>query len=188
MRLKKTRRKKRSPIIRRKTVRVEGVIETFLRQEGWSDKLHVRRIIDDWESIVGTFVAAQSMPVSILRGVLQVDVGHPTYMTELSAMKIDILTKLEKMLGDMNVRIQKPIKKIQITDIKFRFNPRISNIKSTEDTVKSDSEISERVSTPVPPEIKEQAEAAVSAVNDSELRDALKTLFLTQSSYTKTAE
>lgn len=188
MRLKKSRRNRRRPIIRRETVKVRRVIEAFLRQEGWTDKLYIRRIIDDWASIVGTFAAAQSVPVSISRGVLQVDVGHQTYATELSAMKIDILTNLEKTLEDMNIAIRQPTKKIKVTDIRFRFNPSISNVKSIENAVKSNSEVSEHVSKPVSPEMQKHAEAAVSAVNDSELRDALKTLFLTQSSYSDTTE
>lgn len=189
MRLKKYRRKKRSPVTQQRTVRVKGAIEILLRQqEGWVDKLHVRRIIDDWESIVGTFVASQSVPVSLLNGVLKVEVAHSTCWTELSAMKTQILSKLQKKLDDLNAGVRKPSKEIKITDMRFRLNPNISKLKPTENTDKSDSEVSERVAKPVPPEVQEQVEAAVSVVNDSELRTALKTLYLTQFTYTETAE
>lgn len=189
MRLKKYRRKKRSPVTQQRTVRVKGAIEILLRQQdGWTDKLHVRRIIDDWESIVGTFVASQSVPVSLLNGVLKVEVAHSTCWTELSAMKTQILSKLQKKLDDLNAGVRKPSKEIKITDMRFRLNPNISKLKPTENTDKSDSEVSERVAKPVPPEVQEQVEAAVSVVNDSELRTALKTLYLTQFTYTETAE
>lgn len=189
MRFKKYRGKKRKPVMRRRTVKVQGVIETFLRQEGWADKLHERKIFDAWGSIVGTLVAAQSLPVSLSNGILKVEVAHSVYATELSAMKTQILSELQKKLEGLNTGgIRRPSKRHKVTDIQFRFNPHISNVKSTENTVKSDTEVSERVSKPVPPEMKEQAEAAVSVVNDSELRAALKTLFLTQGSYTETVE
>lgn len=189
MRLKKYRRKKRSLVTQQRTVRVKGAIEILLRQQdGWTDKLQVRRIIDDWESIVGTFVASQSVPVSLLNGVLKVEVAHSTCWTELSAMKTQILSKLQKKLDDLNAGVRKPSKEIKITDMRFRLNPNISKLKPTENTDESDSEVSERVAKPVPPEVQEQVEAAVSVVNDSELRTALKTLYLTQFTYTETAE
>ncbi len=191
MRFKKYRKKKRRPVIRRRTVRVKGAIEILLRrQDGWAEKFHERQIFDAWESIVGKPAASQSVPVSLSGGILRVKVGHPVYKTELSAMKTDILTKLEKKIKNLNAGMRKPSKRRKITDIWFDLVTEIpiSNVKSTENTDKSDSDVSERVAKPVPPEMQEQAEAAVLAVNDSELRTALKTLFLTQSSYTETAE
>ena len=190
MRFKKSRKKKRRPVIRRRTVRVKGAIEILLRQDGWTEKFHERQIFDAWESIVGKPAASQSVPVSLSGGILRVKVGHPVYKTELSAMKTDILTKLEKKIENLNAGMRKPSKRRKITDIWFDLVTEIpiSKVKSTENTDKSDSDVSERVAKPVPPEMQEQAEAAVLAVNDSELRTALKTLFLTQSSYTETAE
>jgi hypothetical protein len=189
MRFKKSRGKKRRPAIRRRTVKVQGVIEKILRQEGWTDRLRIRRIIDDWESIVGKLTAAQSIPVSLSGGILLVEVGHPLYKTQLSAMKIEILTKLQKENENLNTGIELPSKGRKITDIRFRLvTKNISKVKSTGNGTESDSEVSERATKPVPPEIKEQIEAAVSVVNDSELQASLKTLFLTQSSYSETTE
>jgi len=188
MRFKKYRGKRRKRAIRRSTVKIQGVIETFLRQEGWTDKLHERQIFEIWESIVGTLVASQSVPVSLSNGILKVEIVHSSCWTELSAMKTQLLSKLEKKLDGLNSGIRRPSKKVKITDIRFRLNPNISKLKSIKNTVKSDSEVSEKILKSVSPEMKVQIEAAVSAVNDSELQAALKTLFLTQCSYTETAE
>ncbi len=188
MRFRKSRKNKRRLVIRRRTVKVQGVIETFLRQEGWTDKLHERKIFDAWRSIVGTPVAAQSVPVSLSNGVLKVEVAHSLYATELSVMKTQILLELEKKLEDPDAGGRRPSKKRKVTDIQFRFNPHISKEKTTEKTEKSDGDVSKRVLKSVPPEINDRIEAAVSVVNDSELQASLKTLFLTQCSYSDTTE
>ena len=188
MRFKKSRKNKRRPVIRRRTVKVQGVIEAFLRQEGWSDKLYERKIFDAWQSIVGTPVAAQSVPVSLSNGVLKVEVAHSLYAVELSAMKTQILLELEKKLEDLNAGMRRPSKKRKVTDIQFRFNPHISKEKPTENNAKSDGDASNRVLKSVSPEMKEQIEDAVSMVNDSELQASLKTLFLTQCSYSEPTE
>ncbi len=188
MRFKKSRKNKRRPVVRRGTVKVQGVIEAFLHREGWIDKLHERKIFDAWGSIVGTPAAAQSIPVSLSNGILKVEVAHTLYATELSAMKTQILSELEKKLEDLNAGMRKPSKKRKVTDIQFRFNPHISKEKSTGNNAKSDGEVSKRVLKSISPETKEQIEDAVSVVNDSELQASLKTLFLTQCSYSETTE
>ncbi len=188
MRFKKFRGKKRKPVMRRRTVGVKGVIETFLRQEGWTDKLHESKIFDAWVSIVGMPVAAQSVPVSLSNGVLKVEVAHSLYATELSAMKTQILLELEKKLEDLNAGMRRPSKKRKVIDIQFRFNPHISKVKSTENTAKSDADASKRVLKSVSPEVNDRIDAAVSVINDSELQASLKTLFLTQCSYSETTE
>ena len=188
MRFKKFRRKKRKPVIRRRTVGVKGVIEIFLRQEGWTDKIHESKIFEAWGSIVGTPIAAQSVPVSLSNGVLKVEVAHSLYATELSAMKTQILLELEKKLEDLNTGMRRPSKKRKVIDIQFRFNPHISKVKSTENAAKSDRDASKRVLKSVSPEVNDRIDAAVSEISDSELQASLKTLFLTQCSYSETTE
>ena len=188
MRFKKSRKNKRRPVIRRRTVKVQGVIETFLRREGWTDKLHEIKIFDAWRSIVGAPVAAQSVPVSLSNEVLKVEVAHPLYATELSAMKTQILLELEKKLEELNAGTRRPSKKRKVIDIQFRFNPHISKEKPIENNAKLDGDASDQVLKSVPPEMKEQIEDAVSVVNDSELQASLKTLFLTQCSYSEPTE
>ena len=187
MRFKKSRRKRRSRVMRR-SVKVQGIIEAVSLKKGWSEKLHERQVFDVWDSIVGILVASQSAPISLSNGVLNVEVAHSTCWTELSAMKTQILSKLEKKINGLNAGIHKPSKKPKIIDIRFRLNPKISKLKSVENTVESDSEVPEKILKPVSPETKVQIEAAVSAVNDSDLQAALKKLFFTQYSYTETAE
>ena len=188
MHFKKSRSKKRSEMVRQGTVEVKGVIQNVLSQRGWTEKLHEMQIIDAWGSIVGAHAAAQSVPVSLSGGVLRVEVAHPSYSTELSAMKTDILTKLEKAIESKNIGIQKPDKVRKVTNIRFHLNPHLSKVRSIEDVSISETEEDEPVFETISAEVNEQIEAAVSVVNDDELRDALKTLFLTQCSYKETTK
>ncbi len=188
MRFRKYGAGKRSSQTQRPTVKVRGVVETFIRERGWSDKLHERRIFDVWEAVVGASIAAQSVPVSLVSGVLRIEVAHQVYANELSAMKTEILTKLESKLESLNSGVRKPLTENKLVDIQFRLNPNVSKVRPIENRSESASEVSERVFKSVSPEMKEQIEAAVSAVDDFELRDALKTLFLTQGSDTETTE
>lgn len=188
MRFKKSRENKRNRNIRKGTVGVKGVIETVLNQRGWTDKFRERKIFDSWKLIVGATIASQSMPVFLSRSVLLVEVTHSSCANELSAMKTDILTKLEEIIENLNVGTRKSEKIPKITDIRFHLNPRLSKVKSTENTTNSNTSESERVYKPIPSEVNERIEAVVSVINDNELRDALKTLFLTQCSYKDTTE
>lgn len=187
MRFRKSYADERRPHTQRGTVRMQGVVESFLRERGWSDKLKERRVFDVWESVVGKVIAAQSAPVSLSGGVLRVEVSHPVYANELSVMKTVIITKLKSELEDMNSRRRGSSTTDKVVDIQFHFNPRFRRVKSSDTTAKPETNQTQVLKS-VPPEMSEQIEAAVSVINDFELRDALKTLFLTQCSDTETTE
>ena len=185
---------KRSLQLQRGTVGVQGVVTAMVRDRGWSDKLYERNVFDVWKSVVGEDVAAHSNPISLFEGVLRVEVAHQVYANELSVMKTEILSKLANELEDVNSRMRRPLPKNRVIDIQFRLNPNVSKVNGDENGVKSErsqqkpSSDIQRVLKSVSPDMKEQAEAAVSSVSDFELRDALKTLFLTQCSDMETAE
>lgn len=187
---------KRSSHTQRRTVSVSGVVETFLRERGWSDKLQERRVFDVWESVVGRALAKQSTPVSLLNGILKVEVSHPVYANELSLLKTVIIAKLKGKLEDMPLKRRGTSTENRVVDIQSHVNPSFRKVKPSNDDVAKVSESDQRQKAhgihrnfkSVSPEMGEQVEAAVSVVNDFELRDALKTLFLTQCSDTETEE
>ena len=178
----------------RSTVEVQGVVDAVMRKQEWSDKLFEITVFDIWESVVGKEIAAKSVPVLLFCGVLCVDVAHQVYTNELSLMKPEILSKLENQLKDIYLRKRKFVPTDKVVDIRFRFNPNITKEKNGEDSTKSAS--NQQQSTDdirketqfISPEMMEKIEASVSGVSDSELRDALKTLFITLSSDMETTE
>ena len=171
----------------KRSTRMQSVVETVARTRGWSDKLYERSVFNVWESVVGHAIAAQTAPVTLLDGVLRVDVAHQVYANELSVMKTEILSKLEKKLEGVNLRRRRDIPQKKVVDIRFRLNPHISQVKNGENGDKSEASQQQKVddirknAKSIPPEIKERVDTAVSVVSDAELREALKSLFITQS-------
>lgn len=166
-----------------RSTRLKSVVEKVVREREWADKLYEMSVFDVWESVVGEAIAGQAAPVLLLDGVLRVDVAHQVYATELSMMKTEILSKLGKKLEGLNSLGRRFDYKNRVVDIRFRLNPYISKVKNGTKSELSQQQ-TEAVIDPniesIPPELLERIEAAVSVVNDNDLREALKTLFLTQ--------
>lgn len=188
MRVSAMRSGKKNFHIRRKSIKVHGVVEVMVRERGWYEKIQEGRVFNIWESVVGKPIAAQTNPVSLKSGVLRVDVAHPVYANELSLMKTEILSKIESKLEDMGFFRQVSPERNRLVDVQFRFNPNVVRNKAkmsavnkgNGDTSKSGSKLSGSSIKSVSPDMQEQIEFAISKVNDLELRDTLKTLFITQ--------
>ena len=173
---------------------MKSVVETMVREREWADKLYEMSVFDVWESVVGEAIAGQTAPVLLLDGVLRVEVAHQVYATELSVMKTEILSKLKKKLEGINSLGRRSDHKNKVYDIRFRLNPHISNVKKSEketkpekDQQQMDDDIQKNIKS-ISPELLERIEVAVSVVNDYDLREALKTLFLTQCGDIKSTE
>ncbi len=170
------------------TVKMQGVVEAVVRDRKWDDKLYEVSVFSVWESVVGEAIAKQSVPVSLSDGILRVEVAHQVYANELSVMKTEILSKLQKKLDSVNDQRRKPIRKNRVVDIHFRLNPHISKMRNGENGTKSESSQQQtdqdirKNSKPISPELMDRIEAAVSEVSDAELREALKSLFISQCS------
>lgn len=182
------------PRVKKRSTRMQSIVETVVREREWSDKLYEMSVIDVWESVVGEAIAGQTAPVLLLDGVLRVDVAHQVYANELSVMKTEILSKLEKKLKGLNSLGRRSNPKNKVFDIRFRLNPHISKVKNCENGTKLEtdqqlkSDDIQKDNKSISPELMERIEAAVSVVNDNDLREALKTLFLTQCSDMESTE
>lgn len=177
--------KKQNRQMQRSTVKMRGVVDAVVRDQNWSDKLYEVSVFSVWESVVGEEIARQSAPVSLSDGILRVEVAHQVFATELSVMKTEILAKFQKKLESVNDRRQRSVRRNRLVDIHFRLNPNISKIRNGENVTKSEStqqqtdQNHQKNSKPIPPELQGRIEAAVSVVNDAELREALRSLFIT---------
>ena len=170
----------------KRSTRMQSVVETMVRDREWANKLYEMSVFDVWKSVVGEAIAGQTAPVLLLDGVLRVDVAHQVYANELSLMKTEILSKLEKKLEGLNSLGRRFDPKNKVFDIRFRLNPYISKVKNCENGIKPETDQQQKVddiqkdTKSISPELLDRIEAAVSVVNDYDLREALKTLFLTQ--------
>lgn len=185
MRFRRSRRSSHRP---NRTVKVQGVLDAVIRDRGWFGKFDERRIFNVWDSIAGEGIAPHSQPVSISGGILRVEVSHQTFAQELSMMKNHLIEQLKIQLKNQDARVHKSSTRDRIVDIRFHFNPEFEKQGSVRSVAKSETESSEKAIKLVPSEKEEQIKDKVSVIEDSELRDALKMLFLTQSSHKETAE
>ena len=171
------------------TLKVKGVLDAVIRNRGWFGKFDERRIFNLWDSIAGEGMMQHSQPISLSRGILRVEVSHPVYAQELSLMKDHLMKKLAVQQKNQHLNGHKSSANVKIIDIQFRFNPnfRKNNFgqKSAQRVVGSDTGTPEKVIKSVSPEMENQIEDTVSVIEDAELRDTFKSLFLTQCSHKK---
>ncbi|MYB65107.1 DUF721 domain-containing protein [Candidatus Poribacteria bacterium] len=171
------------------TLKVQGVLDAVIRNRGWFGKFDERRIFNLWDSIAGEGMVQHSQPISLSRGILRVEVSHPVYAQELSLMKDHLMKKLTTQQKNQDFSGHKSSTSVKIIDIQFRFNPnfRKNNFgqKSTRSVVESNTGTPKKVIKSVSPEMADQIEDTVSVIEDAELRDTFRSLFLTQCSHEK---
>ena len=93
------------PIPRERCVRTSDALKKLLRKLGLSERLNEQEIRSAWREIVGDFLAAHSVPVSVHDGVLTVQVIQPAVRYELDrSWKRDIVRKLQARFGAKTVR------------------------------------------------------------------------------------
>ena len=168
------------------TLKVQGVLDAVIRNRGWFGKFDERRIFNLWDSIAGEGMGQHSQPISLSRGILRIEVSHPVYAQELSLMKDYLMKKLIIQQKNQNFSGHKFSANVKIIDIQFRFNPnfRKTNFgqKSAHSVVEANIGTPEKVFKSVSSEIEDQIEDTVSVIEDAELRDTFRSLFLTQCS------
>ena len=86
------------------------IISAALGKIGLAQRFRESAIQDQWEQIVGEFVAAHTRAAGLQRNVLTVEVDHSMWLQELSLLhKQVMLEKLREQLPELKIR-----------DLKFR--------------------------------------------------------------------
>ena len=75
-------------------------IEHFLKRRGRSELVTLARVVEIWESAVGSQVAKHVHPAAIENDTLVVDVDQPGWSIEVNFMASRILTTLHERLGN----------------------------------------------------------------------------------------
>ena len=85
--------------------RVGDLVKGVLHRAGVSDRLSHEEVATAWAGIVGPFLAAQSRPVAIRRGVVEVAVLQSAVRYELERQwKRDVLARLKDAFGQARIR------------------------------------------------------------------------------------
>lgn len=70
------------------------LLPTYLRKKGLTAKVEAASVVPEWENLVGSGIAAVTVPVRISEGTLFVQVKTSAWMTELTLMKSELIRRL----------------------------------------------------------------------------------------------
>jgi hypothetical protein len=87
------------PLPERKTLQVSEVVLEVAKQTGFATRVSLERVLEVWRSAVGDFLANQSHPHSIDRGVLLVRVMQPTVHHVLAQQRSQVVARLKALMG-----------------------------------------------------------------------------------------
>jgi predicted nucleic acid-binding Zn ribbon protein len=80
--------------------RVGNIIEKVMKQLGLSKRYNEQKAVLAWDRVVGERIRKKTHPLYARDGKLVVEVENSAWMNELSFLKSDIITKLNRDLGD----------------------------------------------------------------------------------------
>lgn len=85
--------------------KVGDLVQRVLRRAGLPEQTSHEQMAAQWESLVGPFLAAQSRPTALRRGVLEVSVTQSAVRYELERQwKRKVLTRLQETFGRDRVK------------------------------------------------------------------------------------
>jgi hypothetical protein len=85
--------------------KVGDLVQRILRRAGLPDRSSHEQMAAQWESLVGPFLAAQSRPTALRRGVLEVSVTQSAVRYELERQwKRKVLSRLQETFGRERVK------------------------------------------------------------------------------------
>lgn len=79
-------------------------IDTLLEEVGASGSIEEKQLHDAWEKVAGDFIAKNSKPESLKKGVLVLRVVQPALRFQLEQMKGKLLSNFRRELGEGIVR------------------------------------------------------------------------------------
>ena len=79
--------------------RVDDVLKTFLRREGFETPLNQRRVIDAWEEVTGKVVARYTGEKYIKNQTLFVKINNPSLRQDLSMMREQLVKRLNGVVN-----------------------------------------------------------------------------------------
>ena len=95
-------------MFKRQVKSLNEILQKLLRDEGFETPLKERRLIDSWDSVVGSVVARYTGDKFIRNQILYVKITNPALKADLSMMRSQIIKKLNEKAGS-----------VVISDIKF---------------------------------------------------------------------
>jgi predicted nucleic acid-binding Zn ribbon protein len=83
----------------KKTTSLGAALHQLIERLGYTTRFQEQQAVEVWAEVVGETIAKVTEPVSVADGVLTIKVNNPTWRNELTYLKPDILTKLNRRLA-----------------------------------------------------------------------------------------
>ena len=82
-----------------KTLKIEEVIASFIREQGLEDKMAENRLLNSWNDLLGKNVARVTREIYIRNSILYVHLESSVIRHELMMIKQDMIRKLNESAG-----------------------------------------------------------------------------------------
>ena len=152
---------------------IKGILRNVLSRTGLDEKMEQCKALLLWDDVAPN-LAARTKPVGINRGRMAINVANSVILHQLMFYKERYIDKINLMLGKRIVR-----------DIIFR----VGKVERRERIPESRGEYIRRLhSMPLEQDQITQIEKIVEQIEDEEIRDSLRELFISQSKLTKIRE
>lgn len=80
------------------------LLDSVVRDMGWTENLEQARIIEEWAEFVGSATAEHTQVVGIRDGVLEIQCDSTTWATELRRLRAEMITRLLAEYPDSDIR------------------------------------------------------------------------------------
>ena len=146
---------------RGKITGIGNLMAALVTDRNWAKALNRHRLFEFWEETVGRDVAAHARPKVIRKQVLQVEVTDSVWMQQLHLQKSSLLTALNRRIGEDD-----------LTDIRFTLHYGANFTKP----------LPPKIPPPPPPDPVKMAEFEqfLVSINDEEVRDSLRSIWVAQ--------
>jgi len=149
---------------------IKGILENVLRRAGMDEKIEECRVLLLWDDVASN-LAARTEPVGITRGRMAINVTDSVVLHQLTFYKRKYIDKINLMLGkhvirDIVFRVGKVEKRKRVTESRDDYIRRLHSLQLRQDELARIEEI-------------------VAQIEDEEIRDSLRELFISQSKLTK---
>jgi hypothetical protein len=147
---------------------IGALLQRWIRKNKLGDDLLRHTLRLRWPEVVGKRLAARTRPETLYRGRLKVVVANSSWLNELTFMRQEIISRITEVMG-------RPV--VRELDLKLG-RPRPPGPAAPREVRHPGTPPPPRTREPMPEAVKDRVEQEVAALEDPELREAVRDAWL----------